>query len=86
MTRNREGLRPLSQTGMIRIPRNAKQRVHGTDLGYMSHGDFRVAVMTTHRDLPGGYRQDDTRDDKYLHSHARAMRGLVAALDRRSAA
>lgn len=27
MTRNRKGLRPLSQSGLIRVPRNAKQRV-----------------------------------------------------------
>lgn len=27
MTRHRKGLRPLSQSGLIRVPRNARQRV-----------------------------------------------------------
>jgi hypothetical protein len=32
MTRHRKGLRPLSQMGLIRVPRNAKQRVPDTDV------------------------------------------------------
>ncbi len=27
MSRNRKGVRPMSQSGLIRVPRNAKQRV-----------------------------------------------------------
>lgn len=47
--------------------------------------DYRRRVMATHSEV-NGRRQVDPRDGKYLHSHARAMRGLVAALDRRSVA
>jgi hypothetical protein len=41
-------------------------------------------VRATHTTDAFGNRQIDPRDDKYLHSHARAMRGLVRALDARS--
>jgi hypothetical protein len=47
---------------------------------------YAEGVETTHSVDRFGKRQIDPRDDKYLHSHARAMRGLVRALDRRAAA
>ena len=78
MTRHRKGLRPLSQTGFPRVPRNAKQRVPSTDMEVLD--DFRAAVISTHRYKPDGSWNVDPRDGKYLHSHARAMRGLRAAI------
>jgi hypothetical protein len=46
---------------------------------------FKAKVMSTHRVLPDGTWQEDPRHDKYLHSHARAMRGLRRALAMRAA-
>jgi hypothetical protein len=58
---------------------------HNASKHSMAWTDYATRVRRTHSEI-NGRRQTDPRDDKYLHSHARAMRGLVAALDRRSAA
>lgn len=42
--------------------------------------DFAHKVMSTHRFKPDGSWNEDPRHDKYLHSHARAFRGLRKAL------
>lgn len=41
---------------------------------------FCEAVTATHRYKPDGSWNVDPRADKHLHSHARAMRGLRAAI------
>lgn len=46
--------------------------------------EYAAKVVSTHRVLPDGTWQDDPRDPKYLHSHARAMGGLRKALGTRS--
>ncbi|MCP4108346.1 MAG: hypothetical protein GY749_22850 [Desulfobacteraceae bacterium] len=43
---------------------------------------FRDAVYSTHWKLPTGEFQIDPRDNKYLNSHARQMRAIIAAMKR----
>lgn len=45
--------------------------------------DYARRVESTHSVDRFGNRQIDPRDDKYLHAHARGMRGLVRALEAR---
>jgi hypothetical protein len=53
---------------------------HNAKRQWFGWSEFARKVMATHRDLPDGTGQDDPRNDKYLHSHPRSMRGLRAAL------
>jgi hypothetical protein len=70
-----------------RRPRTHWKRGYGSrQMTPNERSAFKAKVLSTHRVLPNGTWQEDPREAKYLHSHARAFRGLSKALAMRSAA
>lgn len=65
----------------VRVTEMLVSRARNKRLGRES-SDLRIPRKRVKALRPG---QPDTRDDKYLHSHARGMRALVTALSSRAA-
>lgn len=72
--------------GLGRKMKVKKQPRHNAKRRSREWERYAERVIATHSTDWRGNRQSDPRDDKYLHSHARSMRGLVKALEARSAA
>jgi hypothetical protein len=77
--------RAVEYDGLGRKVRAPKHPKHNAKRQMGAWQRYAVAVRATHSTDPFGNRQIDPRAAKYLHSHARAMRGLVRALDARAA-
>lgn len=81
MTRKRKGLRPLSQSGLIRVPRNAKQRV--PEAGVKRHAlvDFNEAQDTRQLHPTKGWRNLNPKRARaqMLMSEIRAGRPMTTA-------
>jgi hypothetical protein len=62
--------------------RPSRPQVHNAKRRTREWRDYATKVVATHRVLPDGSFQEDPRDDKYLHSHARWGRDLRDMLAR----